>query len=303
MAPVSLTRRSFIASLAAFPVAGSLKAAAPAEEEIVDSHVHVWVHDPRYPWAPETLHPPQRDASAETLLSHMDSTGVSRTVIIQVIHYRWDNRYVADVIRRFPDKFCGVARVNPQDPGSPDTLSGLVENDHFQGVRLSPAGDASGDWIGGPLMAPLWQRCGQLRIPMTLLTPVSRLGSVARWVDRFPEVAVVIDHMADSPLGSPAALSPLLALARYPRVYVKVSHTWSLSRQAYPYTDAHVQIRRLYDAFGPRRLMAGTDWPLVEAYCSYPQAIDIVRNRVSFLSAEDRRWVCGATAKTLWRWS
>ena len=303
MTPVSLTRRSFIASLAAFPVAGSLEAAALPEEEIVDSHVHVWVHDPRYPWAPETLHPPQRDASAETLLSHMERTGVSRTVIIQVIHYRWDNRYVADVIRRRPDKFCGVARVNPEDPAAPDMLSGLVEKDRFQGVRLSPAANASGDWIEGPLMAPLWQRCGQLRIPMTLLAPVSRLGAIARWIEKFPEVPVVIDHMADSPLSPAEALSPLLALARYPKVYVKVSHTWSLSKQPYPYADAHAQIHRLYDAFGPRRLMAGTDWPLVEAYCSYPQAIDIVRRQVRFLSAEDRRWICGATAKTLWKWT
>jgi len=58
-----------------------------------------------------------------------------------------------------------------------------------------------------------------------------------------------------------------LALARYERVFVKLSHLWSLSHEAYPYPDTHDQVRKLYDAFGPRRLVWGSDWPLVESYC------------------------------------
>lgn len=302
------SRRQFLKGVGALSCGGALAAASAAEEiaraqEIpltVDAHVHVWTKDPRFPWAPETTNPPETEATAEMLLELMRASGVQRTVIIQVIHYRWDNRYAASVLKRYPQRFRGVARVNPEDPAAPDHLSRLVAEDGFHGVRLSPAGTAAGDWIRGPLMPPLWRRCRELKVPMTLLAPVSRLPEIAKLIDQFPDLTVVIDHMADSPIGEPAQLEQLLALRRFPKVFVKISHTWSLSTQPYPYPDTHAQVHRLYDAFGPQRLMAGTDWPLVEKYCTYAQAIELARSRIAFLNDEDRRWICGRTAELVW---
>jgi hypothetical protein len=65
--------------------------------------------------------------------------------------------------------------------------------------------------------------------------------------------------------------------------------------------DSQQQIKRLYDTFGPKRLMAGSDWPLVEKCCTYKQAIDIARNQIAFFSPEDKRWICGQTAQQVWR--
>ena len=59
-------------------------------------------------------------------------------------------------------------------------------------------------------------------------------------------------------------LKKLLALAEYPRVYVKISHLWSLSKEKYPYKDTHDQVKRLYDKFDVKRLMRETDWLMVE---------------------------------------
>ncbi len=275
-----------------------LSAATPAPT--IDSHVHVWKHDPRFPWAPETKNPPAEDATAEKLLGLMKANGVDKTVIIQVIYYRWDNRYLASVLKTYPQYFRGVARVNPEDPAAPDHLSRLTEEDGFHGVRISPSGEAAGDWIRGPLMPPLWKRCQDLKVPMTVLAPVTRMPDVARLVDHYPDLTVVIDHMADCPLNEPEELKKLLALQRFPKVYVKISHSWSLSSQPYPYLDSQRQIKTLYDTFGPQRLMAGTDWPLVEKYCTYGQAIDIARKKIEFFNAEDRRWICGLTANQVW---
>jgi len=261
---------------------------------IIDPHVHVWTHDPRYPWAKETLQPPQNEATPEMLLDLMRANGVAKTVIIQVIHYRWDNSYLADVLRQYPQYFRGVARVNPQDAAAPDHLSSLVREQGFAGVRISPAGDAQGDWIRGPLMEPLWRRCRDENASLSVLTPITRIPDVAALIDRFPDLDVIIDHMADCPPGDPG-LEHLLALARYPRVFVKVSHTWSISRQAYPYADAQAQVKEVYDAFGPQRLMWGTDWPLVEGYCGYGGALRLVRDEMHFLNAEDKEWMLSWT--------
>jgi predicted TIM-barrel fold metal-dependent hydrolase len=289
------TRRQVILS-----ALGATLVNAAGDAPIVDSHVHVWKNDPRYPWAPGVKNPPAKDASAETLLKLMHGAGVQRTVIIQVIYYKWDNRYLADVLKAYPQSFRGVARVNPEDPAAPDHLSRLTEDDGFHGVRISPGADASGDWIRGPLMPPLWKRCNDLRVPMTVLAPVTRMADIARLIERFPELTVVVDHMADSPLNQPEELEKLLALRRFPKVYVKISHSWSLSSQPYPYPDSQRQIKRLYDVFGPKRLMAGTDWPLVEKYCTYAEAIDLARKRILFLNAADKRWICGLTAEQVW---
>src|SRR5207245_7752831 len=142
-------------------------------------------------------------------------------------------------------------------PQAPDDLSRLVEQQKFRGVRLSPAAGAAGDWIRGPLMPPLWKRCESLKVPMTVLAPVTRMPDVALLIEKFSDLTVVIDHMADSPLDKPDQLNMLMALKRYPKVFVKVSHTWSLSKQPYPYTDSQAQVKRLYYAFGPQRLSWG----------------------------------------------
>jgi L-fuconolactonase len=175
-----------------------------------------------------------------------------------------------------------------------------VEEQGFRGVRLSPGADAAGDWIRGPLMPPLWSRCQQLKVPMTLLVPIARVPDAGALIERFPDLTVVIDHMADCPVDKPAELEKLIALVRYPKVFVKVSHTWSLSHQPYPYLDAQEHVKRLHAAFGPQRLMWATDWPIIESVATYSQALTVVRDDMKFLNAEDKQWMLNRTVERVW---
>jgi len=289
---VRLSRRALLGGA----VASMLLA---ADYRIIDPHVHVWKHDPRFPFA-EGARVPDRDATPEMLLDLMRANGVARTVIIQVIHYRYDNSYLADVLKRYPDVFQGVCRVDPLDAAAPDRLTRLVEEQGFRGVRLSPARDPSGDWIRGARMPPLWKRCRDLKVPMTLLTPIARVPEVEKLVENFPDLTVVIDHMADCPVDQPAELEKLIALRRYPNVFVKISHTWSLSKQPFPYLDAQELVKRLHSAFGPERLMWATDWPIVEQVASYSQALRVVRDEMKFLNADDKSWMLSKTIERVW---
>jgi L-fuconolactonase len=268
--------------------------------QIIDPHVHVWTHDPAYPWAPETTQPPAGEATPEMLLAHMAANGVDRTVLVQVIFYRWDNRYAAHALRTYPAKFMAVCRVNPEDPAAPDHLSYWTQEHHFHGVRLSPATDASGDWFTGPLMDPLFERAEELGVPMLILARPGRLPDLAALLERHPGLDTVVDHMADPTLDDPGEIRALLDLARYPRVYVKISHTWSISRQDYPWRDAHDLVKRVYQAFGGQRIMWGTDWPMCERWTTYARTLSVVRDEMDFFAAEDREWVLGKTALRLW---
>jgi L-fuconolactonase len=288
-----MTRRTFVAGATALNLMA-------ADYRIIDPHVHVWKHDPAFPFAPGA-NVPARDAAPETLLEKMKANGVARTVIIQVIHYRFDNSYLASVLKQYPNMFQGVARVDPADPSAPDHLSKLTAQG-FRGVRLSPAGNASGDWFHGPLMPPLWKRCEELKVPMTVLAPVTRMPEVALLLEKLPDLTVVIDHMADCPVDQPAELEKLIALKRYPKVFVKISHTWSLSKQPYPWPDSQEHVKRLYAGFGPERLMWATDWPIVEntSGASYERALTVVRDEMKFLNAEDKSWMLSKTIERVW---
>lgn len=264
----------------------------------IDSHVHVWAHDRRFPFAAGAK-VSGGDFSVERLIELMRANRVDRTVIIQVIHYKWDNGYLLDVLRRYPGLFRGVCRVNPEDPAAPDTLAHLTEQG-FRGVRRSPAAGPEGDWIRGPLMRPLWKRCAALRVPMTLLIPVTRLPDIAPLLDANPDLTVVIDHMADCPVDRPDLLRLLLDLARYPRLFVKITHQWSLSKERYPYPDVEEQVKRIYDAFGADRLMAGTDWPIRLELLDCAGRLSLYREHMKFFTPAERRMILGGTAERVW---
>jgi predicted TIM-barrel fold metal-dependent hydrolase len=298
------SRRDLLRAGAALLAAGAAGRAAAEDTAppVVDPHVHVWKNDPKYPWPREVKNPPKEDATPEALLELMKANGVDRTVLVHVIHYRWDCRYAGDVLKAHRGRFMGVCRVDPTADGAADDLARWTRDYGFHGVRLSPAADSSGDWINDrKRMDRILDRAVELKAPLCVLCGTGRLPDVARVAERYKDsLDVCIDHMADCPVDEPDEQKKLLALARLPRVFVKISHLWSLSKEKYPYKDTHDQVRRLSDAFGPQRLMWGTDWPGVEKYCGYARALALYREEIGGWTEEERRWVLGGTALKLW---
>ena len=126
------------------------------------------------------------------------------------------------------------------------------------------------------------------------------IPSVDRMCAKFPETPVVIDHMARIGVDGefrPADVRALCGLAKHRRVHVKLSAFYALGKKQYPYTDLSPTIRALYEAYGPKRLMWASDSPFqVEAPHTYAGSIELVRDRLEFLSGEDRAWLLGKTA-------
>ncbi len=135
---------------------------------------------------------------------------------------------------------------------------------------------------------------------MTLLAPITRMPDLVPLIERFPDLTVVVDHMADCSVDRPEELNKLIALHRFPRVYVKISHTWSLSKKGYPWLDAQTFVKRLYDSFGPQRLMWATDWPIAKERATYRQRLTVVRDEMNFLNATDKEWMLSKTVEQVW---
>lgn len=297
-----MTRRTALVSLGASATLSMPMHAAPTYR-VIDPHVHVYKKDPRFPFATDQPEP-YPDRTPEDLLALMKANGVAKTVIIQVRYYMFDNSYLASVLKQYPEHFKGVARVDPRDSNAPDHLSKLVEVEKMEGVRLSPNGMPPGDWFTNTeLMHPLWKRCQDLKVPMTLLMPIAQAPNAGKLIEKFPDLTVVIDHMADTPVDQPNELEKLIALARYPKVFVKISHTWSLSKQPYPWLDAQEHVKRLYHAFGPQRLMWATDWPVCLPHATYAQTLSSVRDGMAFLNEDDKSWILSKTIDRVWKFA
>jgi L-fuconolactonase len=268
--------------------------------KIIDSHVHIWTHNPEYCWAAEERDIPSTDAHPNDLVELMDRNRVERAVLVQYIKYRWDNRYVAQILRTYPSLFWGVCRVDPEDPNSPDHLSYWTKEHHFQGVRLSPSSDGKGDWFSGPLMVPLFKRAVALNVPVFILARHDRLNDLARILEQVPDVNVVIDHMADCLNQPDTRLNLLLNLAKFPRVFLKVGHIPAFSSVEFPWSDTHQSLERIFRHFGVERVMWGSDWPFCLSQMTYAQSLAYILEGVKFLSPVEREWVVCNSALRIW---
>ena len=106
--------------------------------------------------------------------------------------------------------------------------------------------------------------------------------------------------MANCPINKSDDLKRLLALAEWPRDYVKIGHHWSLSKEKYSYKDTNNKVKRLYDKFGVKRRMWGTDWTMVEKYSGYAKALALYWDELPFFAVVGRRWILGGTELRLW---
>ena len=191
------------------------------------------------------------------------------------------------------------AFLDHQDPGVQNEMVRL-RSLKVHGYRITPGSDPAG-WLDKPGMQAMW-RCGaEKRIAMCPLIGPDAIASVDRMCGKFPDTPVVIDHMAR--IGADGVIHEtdvraLCGLARHRNTHVKVSAFYAFGKKQYPYTDLIPLIRALYDAYGPQRLMWASDSPFqVQKPHTYAGSIELVRDRLDFLSKEDREWLLRKSAE------
>jgi predicted TIM-barrel fold metal-dependent hydrolase len=264
----------------------------------IDAHVHVWTDDRKsYPRAAsERDYPPAR-FTPEDLFRHSQPAGVNRIVLIQMSFYRFDNRYMLDCIAKYPGVFSGVGIVDPVMSAERTMLT--LAKGGVRGFRIVP-GPFPTTWLDNEPMQRMWRTAADHRLAMCCLIGPDAIPSVARMCQRHPETPVVIDHLAR--IGADgfirdADVRELCGLSRYSQVKVKVSAFYALGAKKAPYGDLGPFFHRVYDAFGPRRLMWASDCPFqVEEGHTYRDSIELVRSGLPFLKEEDRTWILERTA-------
>ena len=112
----------------------------------------------------------------------------------------------------------------------------------------------------------------------------------------------MVDHLARigaSGTTEKTDTDQLCALARHPNVKVKISAFYALGEKKPPHLDLIPLIRRVYDSFGPKRMMWASDCPFQLDKESYEDSISLVRDRLEFLTPGDKNWILRGTAEEL----
>jgi predicted TIM-barrel fold metal-dependent hydrolase len=308
------SRRGFLSATLGAGLALTAQAAAPAPAPqparrrlIVDSQIHLWkANTPDRPWVPGATPQLPEPFTIERLVPMMDEAGVDRVVIVPPTLEGTRLDYAQEAVRRYPGRFTIMGRIALDDPQTAARFPNWKQQPGVVGIRLNIAGEQA-RWLTDGTADWFWPAAERAGIPVMFLTngQTSLFGPIA---ERHPRLALIIDHMgvASAALrtrGLPALIGESAALARYPNVSVKLSSSPLFSSESYPFRDMTAHIRRLFDAYGPRRCHWGTDITNSLAKATYRQRITHFTEELAFLSEEDKDWVMGRSIMARLDWT
>jgi predicted TIM-barrel fold metal-dependent hydrolase len=274
---------------------------------VTDAQVHLWeIERPDRPWPKDGRSTPHRPNgfTAEQMLAEMDPIGVDRAVIVPPSWIGETNAYALEAAERYPSRFAVMGRFDSEDPAFLAQLPTWLEQPHMLGIRITFNTPHFVAGLDEGIFDPLFAGCERHGIPLMALFSGPLLAKVPPVVEKYPGLRLIIDHMGNltREQGPPAFayIELLLALAQYPNVLVKTSSAPSNSAEDFPYRDIHRFLRQMYDTFGARRLMWGSDITRLKG--TYEQCLKLFQEELDFLSADDKEWILGKTLAEVLRW-
>ena len=273
---------------------------------VVDTHMHVWKIDPPRYTLEQTLADvplPTTDAPIEDLLTDNAAAGVTHTVLVQPSTSGWNNHYVVESAAAQPGLFAAHGLIDPDSRQNAADLRGWMMAG-MAGFRLNLVRDKDPVWVSAPRNHPLWETAQDLGAVINVQMHPPQAGRLLEIATRYPGVKVIVDHLGKPDITEPPpypSFSNILALSDLPNTYVKVSALSLASRtKAYPYRDVFPWVKMLYEAFGSSRLLWGTGYPGAHRSLPLDRELAIITQHLPFLLEDDKQWILGRTAMTIW---
>lgn len=272
---------------------------------IIDSHLHVWDLDRcTYPWLDEGAAPINRSMTFDEIEPTLVKRSVGGVVLVQSADDDADTQYMLDVATRHP-RVVGVVAYAPLD--DPEALAARLEsyvhNPLIVGVRAL-IHDHPLSWTNRPAVEESFRMLAEagLRLDVPTTGPHG-LAPVVGWLDRHPDLRVVIDHLGKPPVGgNGAALGEwralLSAVAQHPLATAKLSGLYAGSGplDSWSSDDVARVAHEAIDLFGPSRVLAGGDWPIAVLAGGYDRVWSAIETALAGMSTDDRDAVLGLSA-------
>lgn len=262
---------------------------------IVDAQVHIWAAStPQRPWP--ARHEPHRATpiTAEELLGEMKTAGIDRTVLVPPSFEGDRNDVVIAAAQKYPDKFAAMGRLDPEAPDALEQIARLKQTPGMLGLRFTFHRPSMRPLLAEGKMNRVWAAAEKAGVPIMMLVPHRDLHFIDGVAERQPGLKLIIDHMGLHGTKDEAGLGEfdkLLALAKRPNVAVKVSCLPQFTTDSYPYRFWHPYLKRVHEAFGPRRMFWGSD--LSRLPCTLKQGVTMFTENMPFFSAQELEWIMG----------
>lgn len=223
-----------------------------------DGHLHAWeTIATALPAGP----PADLAAGLPRLRAEMDDAGIGRGLLVQPSHRGLDHGYLLDAAAADPARFKVVVLGVPSDGRALQELGSLCRHPAVIGIRLVPLRSPERDWFGSGSDG-LWELARARRLTVFVLASPPQLIALLPALDRYADVPVVIDHLGRPDLDTAGTWeSSLTDLAARANVSLKVSALGGLTAGAVPFPETWGWVARTVKAFGPLRLMWGSDFP------------------------------------------
>ena len=271
----------------------------------IDSHQHFWQYSAReYPWIGGGMERLARDFLPPDLAGVARAAGIGGSVAVQARQTEEETRWLLGLAERHPLVRGVVGWVDLRDPRVGDSLAHFAAHDRFVGVRHVVQDEPDPRFLLGEAFVRGLRHLHAFGLVYDLLLYPPQLPAAEELAGLLPEQPFVLDHLAKPKIGTwggpadrEAWRRDIAALARHTNVTAKLSGlvteaAWRGWKRAdfLPYLEVAVE------AFGPGRLMFGSDWPVCLLAAEYAEVAGIVEAFVGTLSIAEREQVWGGTA-------
>jgi L-fuconolactonase len=273
---------------------------------VIDSHHHFWRYNPRdFGWIDDAMRVIRRDFLPADLEKEIRAAAVDGVVSVQARQSLEETRWLLELAGNH-DFIRGVIGWAPLiAPDAKKIIGELAANPKLRSLRHVLQGESDERYM---LREDFNRGVSALRIhhlAYDILIFERHLPQTIEFVDRHPHQVFILDHIA-KPRIKENQLEPwrknIIELAKRPNVYCKISglvteadYTHWTAAQLQPYFDT------VLEAFGPHRLMLGSDWPVCLVACAYTRWINLVRGWIAKLSAAEQNRILGETAVEAYR--
>lgn len=267
----------------------------------IDAHQHFWRYSPEaYPWIP-TGSPLQRHWLPQDLEALQRPLGLHGSVAVQARQSIEESRWLLSLADANPRVLGVVGWVNLRDELVDLELAELARHPRFVGVRHVVQDEADELFLIRPEFVRGLRQLATYDLTYDLLIHPHQLPAAIQLVRMLPDQPFVLDHLA-KPRIRTRELSPwseeIRQLADSPNVWCKVSGMvteadWSCWKPA----DLEPYLNVVWEAFGPKRLMFGSDWPVCLLAANYESVVEWAVEALKSLSEEDHAALWGENCR------
>lgn len=274
----------------------------------IDAHQHFWdLSTGGYDWPTAAEGPIFRSFAPADLEPHLRAAGIDATVLVQTTDTLADTHAMIDVAAANP-WIAGIVGWVPltDERAMADALEAFVARRAagLCGIRHLVHREADPDWILRPDVGVGLRRLVAAGLPFDVVAVFpNQLRHVSTIADRHPDLTLVIDHLAKPPIRRPGWdvwRDQLRAAAARPNVVAKISGLDTAAGPGWTVDELRPSVQAALEAFGPDRLLFGTDWPVCRQVSTYGEVVSATEALIAGLSDAERSVIMGGTARRVY---